>query len=154
MAELIAYFSRADENYFSGTLRVVPVGNTEIAATMLQEMTGGDLFEIEPLLSHSKDYNECIAQAKDDQRRNARPELTEYPDSLDQYDTIYLGYPNYWGPCPCLCLLSSSILTLTVKLFTPSAPTKEAVWGTARATSAVCAPEPKWKRVCRSTAEV
>ena len=100
MAELIAYFSRADENYFSGALRVIPVGNTEIAAQMLQEMTGADLFRIEPLLPYSKDYNECIAQAQDDQRRDARPQLREYPDSLDQYDTIYLGYPNYWGTMP------------------------------------------------------
>lgn len=100
MAEMIAYFSRADENYFSGTLRVVPVGNTEIAAKMLQEMTGADLFKIQPLLPYSKDYNECIAQAQDDQRRDARPELKEYPDSLDPYDTIYLGYPNYWGTMP------------------------------------------------------
>lgn len=100
MAELIAFFSRADENYFSGTLRVVPVGNTEIVAKMLQEMTGADLFKIQPLLPYSKDYNECIAQAQDDQRRDARPELKEYPDSLDQYDTIYLGYPNYWGTMP------------------------------------------------------
>lgn len=100
MAELIAFFSRADENYFSGTLRVVPVGNTETVAKMLQEMTGADLFKIQPLLPYSKDYNECIAQAQDDQRRDARPELKEYPDSLDPYDTIYLGYPNYWGTMP------------------------------------------------------
>ena len=100
MAELIAYFSRADENYFSGTLRVVPVGNTEIAAKLLRQITGADLFKIAPLLPYSKDYNECIAQAQDDQRRDARPELKAYPDSLDPYDTIYLGYPNYWGTMP------------------------------------------------------
>lgn len=100
MAELIAYFSRADENYFSGTLRTVPVGNTEIAAKMLQELNGADLFRIDPLIPYAKDYNECIAQAQEDQKRGARPELKAYPDSLDTYDTIYLGYPNYWGTMP------------------------------------------------------
>lgn len=100
MAQLIAYFSRADENYFSGTLRVIPVGNTEIAAQMLSELTGADLFKIDPILPYSKDYNECIAQAQEDQRRDARPELKKYPDSLDSYDTIYLGFPNYWGTMP------------------------------------------------------
>ena len=100
MAELIAYFSRADENYFSGTLRIVPVGNTEIAAKRLQEIIGADLFKIEPLLPYSRDYNECIVQAQDDQRRDARPELKKYPATLDPYDTIYLGYPNYWGTMP------------------------------------------------------
>ena len=100
MAQLIAYFSRAGENYFSGALRVVPVGNTEIAAGMLQQITGADLFKIDPLLPYAKDYNECIAQAQEDQRRGARPELRSYPDSLEPYDTIYLGYPNYWGTMP------------------------------------------------------
>lgn len=100
MRALIAYFSRADENYFSGALRTVAVGNTEIAAGLLEELTGGSLFKIRPVQPYSKDYNECIAQAQDDQRRNARPELAEYPGSLDDYDTIYLGYPNYWGTMP------------------------------------------------------
>ena len=72
MAELIAYFSRAGENYFSGALRTVSVENTEIAAKMMQEATGADLFKIEPLQPYAEDYNTCIAQAQDDQRRNAR----------------------------------------------------------------------------------
>lgn len=100
MSALIAYFSRADENYFGGALRMVEVGNTEVAAKLLQELTGADLFRIDPIQPYSRDYNECIAQAKEDQRRNARPELKEYPDNLDGYDVIYLGYPNYWGTMP------------------------------------------------------
>ena len=100
MHALIAYFSRADENYFGGALRTVTVGNTEIAAKLLQEITGADLFKIDPIQPYSKDYNECIAQAQEDQRRDARPELKTYPDSLHDYDTIYLGYPNYWGTMP------------------------------------------------------
>ena len=100
MAQLIVYFSRAGENYFSGDLRRVSVGNTEIAANILQKLTGADIFKLEPLLPYSKDYNECIAQAQEDQRRDARPELKSYPDSIEAYDTIYLGYPNYWGTIP------------------------------------------------------
>lgn len=53
VASLIVYFSRADENYFSGALRVIPKGNTEIAAEMLQTIMGADLFKIEPLIPHS-----------------------------------------------------------------------------------------------------
>lgn len=97
---LIAYFSRADENYFGGALRSVPVGNTQIAAEELASLTGGDLFHIEPVQPYSKDYNECIAQAQEDQRRDARPELKVWPEDLERYDTIYLGYPNYWGTMP------------------------------------------------------
>ena len=100
MSALIAYFSRADENYFSGALRTIPVGNTEVVAGLLEELTQADCFKIEPMQPYSADYNACIAEAQDDQRRDARPELREYPDSLDEYDTIYLGYPNYWGTMP------------------------------------------------------
>lgn len=100
MAKIIVYFSRKDENYVSGTIRKLDIGNTEIAAGLLQELTGAELFKLEPMQEYSKDYNECIAQAQADQRRGARPELKTYPENLTQYDTIYLGYPNYWGTMP------------------------------------------------------
>ena len=100
MAALIAYFSRADENYVNGQIKTLAVGNTEVAAKLLQELTGGELFQIRPVRPYARDYNTCIAEAQADQRRDARPELAEYPDSLDGYDTIYLGYPNYWGTMP------------------------------------------------------
>lgn len=98
--KLIAFYSRADENYVSGLLKFLDVGNTEIAAGIIKRLTGADMFKIEQLNPYSKDYNECIAQAQDDQRRNARPQLLKYPESIDEYDIIYLGYPNYWGTMP------------------------------------------------------
>lgn len=98
--KLIAFYSRADENYVNGVLKKLNIGNTEIAAGMIRELTGGNLFKIEQLQPYSKDYNTCIAQAKADQKRDARPELIAYPDSLDPYDTIYLGFPNYWSTMP------------------------------------------------------
>ena len=100
MAELIVYFSRAGENYFSGALRSVPVGNTQRAAELLAGLTGADLFPLEPVQPYSDSYDECIAQAQDDLRRDARPELVRWPEELDQYDTVYLGYPIYWGTIP------------------------------------------------------
>ena len=100
MAALIAYFSRADQNYFGGRLKNISVGNTEQAARILEKITGADMFKIEPVQPYSKDYNIYLSQAQEDQLRNARPELTHYPESIDQYDVIYLGYPNYWGTMP------------------------------------------------------
>lgn len=97
---LIAFYSRADENYFCGRLKTVEIGNTEIVARKLQALTGGDLFKIEQLQPYSKDYNECIAEAKEDQKQNARPELKVYPQSIAAYDAIYLGFPNYWSTMP------------------------------------------------------
>ncbi|MDO5574544.1 MAG: flavodoxin [bacterium] len=100
MKTLIAYFSRADENYVSGALKTLEKGNTEVVAEMIQKETGADLFKINPVVQYAVGYNDCIAEAKEDQRRNARPELTEYPDNISEYDTIYLGFPNYWGTMP------------------------------------------------------
>lgn len=105
MSQLIIYFSRTGENYVNGTIKKLSVGNTEAAAKLIQSKTGADMFRLVPLVSYSEDYNECIEQAKDDQRRGARPELTAYPDSIEQYDTIYLGYPNYWGTMP-MCVFT------------------------------------------------
>ena len=100
MKTLIAYFSRADENYFAGQLRYIEVGNTERAAKMLSQITGADLFKIDPVKAYAKDYNTCIEEARADQQNQARPELKRYLANIDQYDTIYLGYPNYWGTMP------------------------------------------------------
>lgn len=94
MAELIAFFSRRDENYVNGIIKTLDIGNTEAAAGIIQELTGARLFQIEPIQTYSKEYNECIAQAQADQKRNARPELKTYPESIDPYDVIYLGFPK------------------------------------------------------------
>ena len=100
MAALIAYYSRAGVNYFGGAYRRIAVGNTEKAAEMLAELTGGKLFKIEQKKPYSDDYQTCIAQAKADLQAGARPELVSMPENLDGYDEIYLGYPNYWGTMP------------------------------------------------------
>ena len=100
MADLIVYFSRNYENYVSGAIRNLDVGNTEVVACIIQQLTGADLFKLEPIQEYSRNYNECIAEAQADQRRNARPEVRSYPENLDGYDTVYLGFPNYWGTMP------------------------------------------------------
>lgn len=98
--KLIAYYSRADENYVNGQIKTLEKGNTEIAAEIISRLTGADMFRIEQKKPYAKDYNECIAQAQADQKNDARPELVAFPDSIDEYDEIYLGYPNYWSTMP------------------------------------------------------
>lgn len=100
MAKLVAFYSRADENYFGGAYRYIEVGNTEKAAKMIAAATGAELFKIEQLQPYAADYNTCIDQAKKDLQAKACPELARTLDSLDGYDEIYLGYPNYWGDLP------------------------------------------------------
>lgn len=100
MAKLVAFYSRADENYFSGDYRYVSVGNTERLAKMIAETVGAEQFKIEQQVPYAADYNTCIEQAQKDLQVKARPKLIAVPDSLDNYDEIYLGYPNYWGDMP------------------------------------------------------
>ena len=97
---LIAFFSRADENYFGGAMRYVKVGNTEIVCNLIEEMIPADTFKMEMKEPYSPVYMTCIEQAKKDLRAKARPELVSMPESIDEYDTIVLAYPNYWGTMP------------------------------------------------------
>ena len=97
---LIAFFSRADENYFGGAMRYVKVGNTEIVVDLMKELIEADSFKIEMKDPYSPVYMTCIDEAKKDKQNNARPELINYPDSIDEYDTVVLAYPNYWGTMP------------------------------------------------------
>ena len=97
---LIAFFSRADENYFGGAMRYVKVGNTEIAAGIMKDMIEADTFKIEMTEPYAPVYMTCIEEAKRDLRAKARPELVSLPGNIDEYDTVILAYPNYWGTMP------------------------------------------------------
>ena len=93
---LVAVFSRADENYSVG---IIEKGNTMVLAEMIAEKTGGELFEIKPAKPYPKDYKTTTEIAKREQNENARPALLNDKD-IRGYDTIFLGYPNWWGDMP------------------------------------------------------
>ena len=97
---LIAFFSRADENYFGGAMRYIKVSNTEVVCNIINELISADSFKIEMKEPYSPVYMTCIDEAKKDLRAKARPELVTMPDSIDEYDTVVLAYPNYWGTMP------------------------------------------------------
>ncbi|WP_243350220.1 flavodoxin [Parabacteroides sp. FAFU027] len=97
---LIAYYSRKGQNYKGGSIVNLPVGNTEVIAKKIQQLTGGDLFEIQTVKTYPADYMETTRVAQDELSQDARPELSEYLNNPDEYDVIYLGYPNWWGTFP------------------------------------------------------
>lgn len=97
---LIIYYSRKGENYVSGGIKNLAKGNTEIVAEFIQNAVGGDLFEIETVQSYAADYNTCIEEAKKELHDNARPELKNYLDSLDEYEHIFVCGPCWWGTYP------------------------------------------------------
>ncbi len=83
---LIAYFSWG--------------GNTQGIAEEIQRQTGADLFEITLVNPYSDDYNTVLDEAQRDQNEQARPELAGHVENMEQYDTILLGYPNWWASIP------------------------------------------------------
>lgn len=97
---LIVYYSRKGENYWNGSIHNLKKGNTEIAAEYIQNAVGGDLFEIDTVKTYSTDYTKCTEEAMAEKKATARPELKEIPKSIDEYDTIFIGFPSWWGTMP------------------------------------------------------
>lgn len=93
---LVAFFSRADENYAVG---YIEKGNTHIVAEMIAAETGADLFHIETVKPYPADYNECTEVEKREKQSKARPEI-KGDIRVEDYDVIYLGYPIWWGEMP------------------------------------------------------
>lgn len=102
---LIVYYSRKGENYWNGSIRKLEKGNTERAAEFIQKAVGGDIFEIDTVKPYSENYMTCTEEAKAELRSNARPEIKAYPENFDSYDTIFIGYPNWWGTMP-MCMFT------------------------------------------------
>ena len=91
MSSLIIYFSRADENYAVG---YIEKGNTEYIAEFVKELTGADMFKVEPAVPYAKDYNTCIQEAK---KRVGNAPIKEKIADISSYDTIFIMSPIYWG---------------------------------------------------------
>ena len=85
---LVAYFSWS--------------GNTEQMAQMIADETGADIFEIAPATPYTDDYNELLDIAQQEQADNARPELADQVENWDGYDTVFVGYPDWWSDAPML----------------------------------------------------
>lgn len=83
---LIAYFSEG--------------GNTRGIAEEIQSQTGADLFEIRMENPYSSDYDKLLDQTQHDQNIQARPELAAHVENMDEYDTVLVGYPNWWASIP------------------------------------------------------
>lgn len=94
---LVVYFSRTGENYNVGN---VEVGNTAMVASYIKEYLKADSFEIIPTNKYSDKYQECLDQATKEKDENARPEIQNKISNFDQYDTIFVGYPIWWGDMP------------------------------------------------------
>ena len=116
---LVAYFSWADNAVLEDDVdavtspSVIPPGNVQQLAGWVQEETGGDLFTIRVTDPYPSDWDECLDRANEERGENARPELEEQVENLEEYDTVFLGYPNWWygAPMPLLTFLEENDLS-------------------------------------------
>ena len=102
--------AQVDASTFSGvdavasasysTVEGTAIGRVRALADFIQADVGGDLFSIRSVETYPVGINEVIDQAAQEQAANARPELADHIDNLDDYDTIFIGYPNWWGDLP------------------------------------------------------
>ena len=94
---LVVYFSRTGEEYNVGK---ITTGNTAIVADFIARKVGADKFEIKPAKPYPDEYEACTEIAKRELEENARPALANNIDNLAQYDTIFCGFPIWWGAVP------------------------------------------------------
>ena len=102
---LIAYFSWAenavqeDVDAMTSASVIMP-GNVTQLATWIAEETGGDLFSIRVVKPYPADWDECLNRANEEKAKEVLPELLQSVENIDDYDVIFLGYPNWWYSCP------------------------------------------------------
>ena len=94
---LVAYFSRTGEEYSVGN---ITKGNTAKVAEIIAAKTGADIFEIKPVKPYPTNYNECTKIASSEKAKKVRPEIVGKVEKFSDYDTIFLGYPIWWGDAP------------------------------------------------------
>ena len=94
---LVVYFSRTGENYNVGN---VDVGNTAMVASYIKEYLKADSFEIVPIDKYPEKYGECTEVAQKEKDDNARPNIQGKINNFDSYDTVFIGYPIWWGDLP------------------------------------------------------
>lgn len=97
---LVAYFSRRGDNYTPDGIRFLEKGNTQLAAEMIGETFGAELFEIIPVNAYPADYRQCCAQAVRESKENARPEIAAYSETVCDADAVIVGFPNWCGTMP------------------------------------------------------
>ena len=94
---LVVFFSNAGENYNVG---VIEEGNTAKMGKIIVEQMSADVFELVPVVPYPEDHASCLDVATEEQRSDARPEYEGEIENWDQYDTVFIGYPIWWGEIP------------------------------------------------------
>lgn len=116
------------------------VGNTAVLAQMIASRTGADLFSVVTEKKYPANYNDTVAVGKEEQAAGARPALSSKLEGLADYDTVFLGYPNWWGDMPMAMYTFLDAYDLSGKTILPFATSGGS--GLSRTVSAIRNAEP------------
>lgn len=105
LSTLVVYFSNS--------------GNTEILANFIHNYVGGDIVALEPTVAYPEEYNDLLDVAQEEQQSDARPEFNDLNIDIEDYDTIFIGYPNWWGDMPMIIYTFFDTYDLSGKTIAP-----------------------------------
>ena len=129
MSILIAYFSKDGGNSVDGVTTQLVRGNTEVVAEKIAKLTGGELYPLIPVEPYPSNYLACTERAKREADEGAFPEIANLKKSLDEYDTIYLGFPNWYRSYPRLIATFLKSYDFTGKTIKPFCTNEEGAFG-------------------------
>ena len=139
MSTLVAYYSRAGQNYGHGGIVDLPKGNTEVLAEAIAADLGCGLFKIDTVEPYPTDYYATTDQAKRELREQARPAIQSPLPDMAGIDAIVLGYPNWWGTAPMCVFTFLEHYDLTGKKIVPLCTNEGSGMGNAESDlAAVC----------------
>lgn len=108
---LVAYFTQGENAGLSNDVDVSSsasiqvwnqkaTGNTGLVAHQIAETIGADVFSIQTVQSYPANYDDAVSQGQMEKEQNVRPELSTHIENLDAYDTVFIGFPNWWSDMP------------------------------------------------------
>lgn len=116
---LVAYYSRADENYANGGTEWLEVGHTKVMAGYIAEALGADQYEIVPVEAYPEGYDDCCDVAMEEQRNDARPAIANPLPDVSGYELVLIGCPIWWGDEPRIIRTFVEGLDLSGKTIVP-----------------------------------
>ena len=116
---LVVYYSRKGENHMPGGIQVLEKGNTAFAAEFVAQAVDADLFEIDTVTPYAENYRECCGQAIAEVKAKARPAIKGFVENMEQYDTIFVCFPNWCGTAPMCVFTFLEHYDLTGKCIAP-----------------------------------
>ncbi|MFQ7291905.1 MAG: flavodoxin [Monoglobales bacterium] len=123
---LIAYFSRAGENWQVG---YVEKGNTAVIAEYIESMVDADVFEIQAVDSYPESYDETLTRVNRERDNNERPQFVGEIQNIDQYDIVFLGYPIWYGGLPMILYTFLEKYDMSGKTIIPFSTHGGSGWG-------------------------